>query len=193
MTIKAKLATTIAALCMVICLLTVGVLAATSATVTINGTVNFQATDVIALVKAKAEGTKGFSIAETTVGDFDAADEEGAATGEWTPAVVFSAKDEVITLTLTVENKSVDREIKLTFAPTLGDQAITAEGVTVGNVTAKLGASNATEVGVATAGEGGAVTNATATVTITLEIADRNLSVNNVSLGGTLLLENQAN
>lgn len=57
MSLKAKLTTTIAALCMVICLLSVGVWAATQATVNFNGTVSFQLKDVQVSVYGAYKGT----------------------------------------------------------------------------------------------------------------------------------------
>ena len=56
MSLKAKLASTIAAVCMVICLLSVGIFAATTAKISLSGSVSFVAQDVDVSVAATVSG-----------------------------------------------------------------------------------------------------------------------------------------
>ena len=194
MSLKAKLATTIAALCMVICLLTVGVWAAQSATVTLKGKVSFVADDVYVKVLGKAEGSEEADknmVPEAEIAAFNA--DSATDNSDWAPSLTFSKKGETITVTITVQNLSTEREVELTFAPTIAGTAIPVnkdgdeKTVTAGNVTAY--ATAAAKVAKATSADAPG----TATCTIVLTIANRNQSFENVELGGKLTMSNVKN
>ena len=218
MSLKAKLATTIAALCMVICLLTVGVFAANQATVNLKGNVSFTATDVNVSVYGAISGTLGANVGNTGVATIVTEDPEGDATpdhkiAEWNalsegdtleetwadPALdlSFAKKDSTIVVVIKVKNNDTVRGVNYTFAPTLGGTTNTiaapktGEGVDPLTVVAETnlkasyavsGADVDTENTLIPAGK-------TAVFTITIEIADRNVSVDSVELAGALVLD----
>ena len=57
MSLKAKLVSSVAAFCLVLALLVVGILAVPSATINMGGSISFQATDVNATVNITVTGT----------------------------------------------------------------------------------------------------------------------------------------
>ena len=183
MSLKAKLATTLAALCMVICLLTVGVWAASQGTVTLHGTVNFVASDVNVKIEGETSGTNGYqALAKTTIAEWDASADYDTAEETWEPAITFTNKNQVITVTITVTNNSTERKVDAVFAPTLNDTAITAteEAAPVGDTNIKAYYTTKAQIA-----EGG-----NATYTVVMSIVDANKTVKDVVLGGTLILEN---
>ena len=207
MSLKAKLATTIAALCMVICLLTVGVWAANKATVGLKGTVSFVANDVAVTIDGTAKGTTADakeatpdensedtvrSISTLTQYSVDALDDSKANT-VWNDSdetdgidLTFKNKYEVVTIVINVKNDNGERPVYYTFAPTLGGTKIEAETLTLigkTNVKASYVVSGVDTEGTIAVGE-------TATFTITLEIDDKNNSVPAVVLAGTMELNN---
>ena len=120
MTLKAKLVSTIAAFALVLALLVVGVLAASSASINMSGSLSFTATDVNATVDISVTGN-------TTAGDVgdgtytfnsetpDASKDVTLSGLAWT----FASKTSTITLTIVVTNKDATRSLTSTFTPTL--------------------------------------------------------------------------
>ena len=207
MSLKAKLFTTVAALCMVICLLTVGVWAANKATVGLKGTVSFVAKDVAVTIDGTAKGTTADAKEATqdensddTVRDIstltqysvDALDDSEATT-VWNGGneengidLTFNNKYEVITIVINVKNDNKERPVYYTFAPTLGGTKIESETATLIGTTNVKASYKVT--GVVTPGT--IAVDETATFTITLEIDNKNNSVPAVVLEGTMELNN---
>ena len=134
MSLKAKLATTIAALCMVICLLTVGVWAASRTSVGFSGTVSFTSKDVNATITGTITGATGAqNVTNTPVATFNGSEAEPAE-GEYTPAQAwtignldFATKDSEIVITLNIKNDNTERAIQIdSFTAKLGTQDLTA-------------------------------------------------------------------
>ena len=176
MSLKAKLATTIAALCMVICLLTVGVWAASKTTVNMNGSVSFTANDVYATVAVATTGAETnitdkavtFNCGNANTG-VDNANTNTGATETWDDQdLKFSAKDATITITFTVTNHG---ERDLTVALTA---EATGEGENLAVAVSEI-ADNKVEAGT----EG--------TFSVTLNLVDTNVSLTDE--GYTIALE----
>ena len=156
MSLKVKLTTTIAALCMVICLLTVGVWAATKGTVNLHGTVSFTAKDVSVRVYGAISGTdatNGDNVGKTDISTIVAAESDDAfdatqhdqkiavwdastsgeiLTADWGTTsdslnLLFASKESTIKLVIKVENTNAERSVKYTFAPELKGVKLTSE------------------------------------------------------------------
>jgi len=143
MSLKAKLVSTIAAFCMVICLLSVGIWAASSGTVNIGGTVSFEVTDVNVLIEGTVTGMDG---AAPTLKDIDWNAEDGYNTDTdsdsendalvegWALGALSFKKNaqgelDSITLTIDITNRSTVNAAKATLeviAPTSGDVKVEA-------------------------------------------------------------------
>ena len=165
MSLRAKLATTIAALCMVICLLTVGVWAANKATVNINGSVSFVANDVHATVSAVSSGTtEATKKSDSVTFNCSSTAAEGDNKGETDTfdfsGMIFANKTEDIVITITVSN--------------LGERALTAK---VSQGTVENANDNVTVSIDKTSVETVAATTGTATFKVTLHIVDTNETV----------------
>lgn len=120
MTLKAKLVSTIAAFALVLALLVVGVLAASSASINMSGSLSFTATDVNATVDISVAG----NTAPGDVGDgtytfnsatADASKDVTLSGLAWT----FASKTSTITLTIVVTNNDETRSLTSTLTPTL--------------------------------------------------------------------------
>ena len=138
MKLKAKLVSTIAAFCLVLCLTIVGVWAATSATVTMGGNISFKATDVNAEVSGgNFTGVSGAPTLTTLVFDgnetaSDASDVTGIDT--WTGwNLTFSGKTDA-TFKITVKNTNAERALNATLTNTTSDATNCTISVEVGEV-----------------------------------------------------------
>ena len=200
MSLRAKLVTTIAALCMVICLLSVGVWAASQGTVGLQGTVSFQLKDVQVTVAGAYAGTasdKGdVEEAEIVEGDVaivtwnaDSEASEGdnttALSTTWQiGALDFADKNAEIVIVVKVQNDNPDNAVNATFAPTVGGQALTADYAEVKDAQSKSLNVDAKMSTTATIGVG-----ETGIYTISIKIHDKNLKVTTVAIGGSLVLQ----
>lgn len=129
MTLKAKLFSTIAAFCLVAVLMVVGVFAASSVKVNMNGQISFTANDVNATIDGAVTGISGAGHTFTQI-VFDGSEEGNpyeATTPEtdswtnlnWSFADKTSGKTTGIVFTITVTNTNEDnRAIKSTFDAT---------------------------------------------------------------------------
>ena len=115
MTTKAKLVSTIAAFCLVLALLIVGVLAVPSATINMGGQISFEATDVNATVAINVEGTAENDTSDDKTFTFNA--EEGQATEDWTGKNWVFDETRTIKVTITVTNLDSVRSLNVTFTP----------------------------------------------------------------------------
>ena len=172
MTLKAKLVSTIAAFALVLALLVVGVLAASSASINMSGSLSFTATDVNATVDISVAG----NTAAGDVGDgtytfnsatADASKDVTLSGLAWT----FASKTSTITLTIVVTNNDETRSLTSTLTPTL----------------TKLAAANVTAAASVTGGEGEAddaqtlTAGESVTYTVTFKITDANKSVSSTA------------
>ena len=183
MKLKAKLLSTIAAACMVICLLAVGVWAVSAGTINITGSVSFTTDDVYVSILGQVTGT------ETAVDDYSA--EWNVATADtdledWDlEEMVFARSGETLSpieITITVTNLSTEREATVTFADVTEELAADA-GITV-EMSEKVVVLETND-----GAEGGADT-AVFTITITPKDADANKSVKGDDFAATLTIEN---
>ena len=115
MTTKAKLVSTIAAFCLVLALLIVGVLAVPTATINMGGQISFEATDVNAKVEINVEGTAAHDDTDDKTFKFNA--DEGAATEAWTGKNWVFDETRTITVTIKVTNLDTVRNLNVTFTP----------------------------------------------------------------------------
>ena len=198
MSLKVKLTTAIAALCMVICLLSVGVWAASSGVVKIDGSVSFVANDVNVTVYGEGAGelpegatVTAFKLDRAEIATWTAETEDENMEKTWEPKVLFAHKSEIITLTITVVNNSLERGVALTFVPQLngkaipvnkaGDEKTIVEGNIVAYATADATVDKSESAEKLSEG----------TCTIVLSVDDADLTVEDLKLGGTLTIENQ--
>ena len=187
MTLKAKLVSTIAAFALVLALLVVGVLAASSATVNMSGSLSFTADDVAATVKVSSTGAKqNISAADKTI-SFDSSNDTASQT--WNDLdLAFSDKNTDIVITIEIKNDSTERAMTVTTA--------TLPSVTGSNVEATLtysttNASPVTDQTLPTTAinvEKGK----TCTIKMTIGIKNTNLSVTGSSWTAALALANVA-
>ena len=204
MSLKAKLATTIAALCMVICLLSVGVWAAQKGTVSFNGTISFIANDVNVTVDAQITNLAGDDYADyatkTTVADWDANDDT-ATQDKWADDIIYNFKNkkEAITLVIEIANYNTVRSVKVTPTLKVGETDITTTPNSVGNLTFSYAVEGLTngEIPKATVADENAVeagtrkgiTATVATYTVTLKITDTNYKVEDTAITASWLIE----
>ncbi|MBO5021883.1 MAG: hypothetical protein J6C53_00170 [Clostridia bacterium] len=142
MSLKAKLISTISAMCLVIALVSVGVWAASTATVNLSGTLTFSATDVYCDVSGTFAGMKDTAPSLATLKwDSKSTAANTPTTGDvstWAGnALNFKDDGTAITLTITIKNNSTERGIKVK----LDDTAATTTGL---SRTVKYGATVAT-------------------------------------------------
>ncbi len=169
MSLKAKLVSSVAAFCLVLALLVVGILAVPSATINMGGSISFQATDVNATVNITVTGTdekKQPSKSYTFNADTDTQPEA------WTGLNWNFGEGREITITIVVTNVDTVRQLDVDFtAPS------------------DMSASNVT---VSTTGEDTtlAAKNGSVTYTITFKPANENLAVTNASWTAALVLTN---
>ena len=174
MSLKAKLVSSVAAFCLVLALLVVGVLAIPTATVNMNGSISFNATDANVTVDGElsnATTSHPFTqlVYDATRGDAENTD----ALATWTN-IVIDFKNEAsnnITLKITVTNKDANRPM---YAA-LESSALAALTNETNNVTATV----TTEEGAYTWGDSVDMQVGEDVVfTITFAMEDRNEPVN---------------
>ena len=182
MSLKAKLVSSVAAFCLVLALLVVGVLAIPTATVNMSGSISFNATDAnvtIDGVLTNANTSHSFTqlVYDATHGEA----ENTAAKATWT-GITIDFKNEAsnsITLKITVTNKDATRKMYTALEST----ALAALRNETNNVTATV----TTEEGAYTWGDSVDIPVGEAVVfTITFAMEDRNEAVNVPSWDATL-------
>ena len=117
MKLKAKLVTTCAAFCLILCLTIVGVWAVTTASIPMGGSVGFTASDVDATISGSFTGISGSQDLTTLKLDASTtAVTDVAGYGTWQEwELNFANKTDDIVLTITVTNKNTERAINATF------------------------------------------------------------------------------
>lgn len=125
MSLKAKLVSTISAFCLVLALMVVGVLAATTATVSLGGSLSFTAKDVYAKVTVTSEG----ATTNLTGGDgqnktFDSTTAEDGTANAWKVKnldLEFASKTGEIVIAIKIDNLSTERaiDVDLTALPSV--------------------------------------------------------------------------
>ena len=180
MTTKAKLVSTIAAFCLVLALMVVGVLAATSATVNIGGTISFTAQDVVGSVSISSSGDQKSAISGSQ--SFNAENDDPLTIDLTGKALTFvKAADDTpatITVTLTIKNASTERgmSVQCTTLPALSKQSnVTLTNIKYTNGGEPTALEQGTQFTIVKATN--AETPTTATITFDLVMTDANLSV----------------
>ena len=162
MSLKTKLVSTISAICMVLALLTVGVWAVSTASVTLGGSVSFTADNIHARVTGSVTGTQEtISLAQLDYSADTAPSEDNINT--WANNQMTFTSENLITMTITVENLSEERSLFVTLTDNT-----TTDNV---NKTLKQGASNYTSSSAVEVTAGN-----TTTFTMTLSVTDKNQS-----------------
>ena len=175
---KFKLFATIGSLALAVCMMTIGVLAANSVSLTVNSTVSFSATGVY----ADFEGTvAGAATGNTTVTakNYTTLQDPSAGTftgtgitdGTWTVSgVTFGESNKIITYTFKFTNKTPDKNLQIVVV----DNTSSSDAVTIDK--------NGDESTLTAEGVDG---EATYTLTLTLTDVSKSASVN-VSVSFTL-------
>lgn len=127
MKLKAKLVTTCAAFCLILCLTIVGVWAVTAPSIPMGGNVGFTAKNVDATISGSFSGISGSQPLTTLKLDAsttDVTDVAGYETWQnWTLNFADATQD--IVLTITVTNNNADRAIDATFTNSSSSENIT--------------------------------------------------------------------
>lgn len=117
MKLKAKLVTTCAAFCLILCLTIVGVWAVTTASIPMGGSVGFTASDVDATISGSFSGISGQQ--DLTTLKLDASTKDVTSVAGYTTwqdwELNFADKAQDIVLTITVKNDNTERAIDATF------------------------------------------------------------------------------
>ncbi len=129
MKLKAKLVTTCAAFCLILCLTIVGVWSVATANIPMGGNVGFTASDVDATISGSFSGISGQQDLTTLKLDASTTDVTSVAGyttwQNWT--LGFADKTQDIVLTITVKNDNTERAIDATFT----DSSSSLENITV--------------------------------------------------------------
>ena len=177
MSLKAKLVSTVAAFVMVLALMVVGVLAASSATVNLGGSISFTSDHVLATVSVSVSGSEQDATVNGT-GDYTHSftSSTAAPNNTWAKDDIdlsFASQDTDIVIKITVKNDSTERALTLT--------AETLPGVTGSNIGLKGNVQYSVNSGAATNLEADTPVPVPATqsvvITMTIELKDAGLSV----------------
>ncbi len=178
MSLKAKLVSTIAAFCMVICLLSVGIWAASTGTVTVGGTVSFEATDVNVTVTGTVSGAKVNTWTDTitwSAEDATAAEVWDGLLFEFVQNTTDTSKLDDIVISLKIDNLSTERGILVTLEKTSTD-------------------TDDVSVTVDTANEAKVAAEGTTTLKITIKaLGDANSTIDATGFGAKLTIKNDPN
>ena len=198
MTTKAKLVSTIAAFCLVLALMVVGVLAASTVTVNLGGTIGFQSSDVVGSVTIATSGAATDLVA-TEAGnhyEFDSATTNATQFDFTNKALNFNAGEanNTITVTLTITNNSEERAIQVAYTNEL--KITSAKNVEIKNVKYTNGGSaqdftKDSTFKIEPADKGQGETGRAATITFNIVRLDANYSVAG-SWAGLFTLTNAA-
>lgn len=116
MSLKAKLVSSVAAFCLVLALLVVGILAVPQATINMGGSITFDAQDVVATVTVTSTGaTTDLNLTGDSAIKFDSTTTQ-AKVDKDDLDLEFASKTEDIVITVTITN---DSDESMTVTPTL--------------------------------------------------------------------------
>lgn len=187
MKLKAKLVTTCAAFCLILCLTIVGIWAVTAPSIPMGGNVGFTASDVDATISGSfsgISGTQDLTTLKLDASTTDVTSVAGYTTWQgWT--LNFADKTQDIVLTITVTNDNTERAINATFtnnSSSLDNITISLAG---GDAAGSASYTSGTRVTIP-AGQGQSVT-----FKVTIHVEDPNDSAS-ATLALNLLLENVA-
>lgn len=184
MKLKAKLVTTCAAFCLILCLTIVGVWAVATASIPMGGSVGFTATDVDATISGSfsgISGTQALTPLKLDASTTDVTSVDGYDSWQnWT--LGFADKTQDIVLTITVTNDNADRAIDATFTNSSSSE----------NITISLAGGNAAGSGSYTSGTKVTIPAGQSVVfKVTLHVTDANDSAS-ATLAFKLQLDNVA-
>ena len=151
MSLKAKLVSTIAAVCMVICLLSVGIFAATTGTVNVGGTVSFSATNVDVTITGSISGAKDNTWADGATGvTWDAKNTTETVSVDWKGLNLAFVQNEQgglddIVISLVVTNNNEERGVAVTLTDNTEDSALNNVEVQLSKTSDTLTSTTATE------------------------------------------------
>lgn len=119
MALKTKLITAIISFCLVLALISVGVWAVQSASVTLGGSVTFTATDVYCDVTGQIENMDGSAPTLSKLSWANGVKPNDASFATWqSNPLAFDKNGTAITFTITIKNNSSERYIKASFTDT---------------------------------------------------------------------------
>lgn len=182
MKLKAKLVTTCAAFCLILCLTIVGVWSVATANIPMGGNVGFTASDVDATISGSFSGisaSHALTPLKLDASTTDVTSVAGYTTWQnWT--LGFADKTQDIVLTITVKNDNTERAINATFTNSSSSE----------NITISLAGGNADGSGSYTSGTEVTISAGQSVVfKVTLHVTDANDSAS-ATLTLNLLLEN---
>lgn len=185
MKLKAKLVTTCAAFCLILCLTIVGVWSVATANIPMGGSVGFTASDVDATISGSFSGISGSQDLTQLKLDANTTDVESVAGYDtwqgWT--LNFADKTQDIVLTITVTNDNADRAINATFTNSSSSLENITVSLTGGDAAGSASYTSGTRVTIP-AGQGQSVT-----FKVTIHVEDPNSSAS-ATLAFALQLDN---
>ena len=177
MSLKAKLVSSVAAFCLVLALLVVGILAVPQATINMGGSISFTATDVNATVKITVTGTE--TPVDAVTYTYNAG--QGKETEDWkSNNWVFDDSREIV-VTITVTNNDTVRQLDVAWTQPTDMAAQNVTVVSSGEASTTLDNSKT-----------GAGSTNVATYKMTFTPANENLAVTNAAWTAKLVLTNHA-
>ena len=185
MKLKAKLATTCAAFCLILCLTIVGVWAVTAPSIPMSGNVGFTASAVDATISGSfsgISGTQNLTTLELDAGTKDVTSVDGYDSWQnWTLNFADATQEDIV-LTITVTNNNTERAINATFTD--------SSASSLKNITISLAGGNADGSGSYTSGTEVTIpTEQSVTFKVTIHVENANNSAS-ATLTLNLLLEN---
>ena len=182
MKLKAKLVTTCAAFCLILCLTIVGVWAVTAPRIPMGGNVGFTASDVDATISgsfAGISGTQALTPLKLDASTTDVESVDGYSSWQgW--KLNFADKTQDIVLTITVKNDNTERAINATFTNSSSE---------LDNITISLAGGNADGSGEYSGTEVTIPKEQSVTFKVTIHVENKNNSAS-AKLALNLLLEN---
>ena len=121
MKLKAKLIYLIASICLVIAIISIGVLAASKATVTLGGTVSFTATDVFCEVTGSFQNVSGTAPVLSKL-EFNASSQQPDQSTWANNPINFDNDATDIVLTITIKNKSNERDLIVKMVDNISEE-----------------------------------------------------------------------
>ncbi len=167
MSLKAKLVSAIAAFCLVLALMIVGIFAATQATINMSGSISFTTDSIYADIAYTVTGNS-----TTIKGESDTIDSDYTSPTTWDGInLTFDSDHTSIQVVITIENRSADNAINVS-ATTLPGASLAGGGITTTSQY-RIGSGSNTNLTTSTQNlsiDGGE----TMTITLTFTLANQN-------------------
>lgn len=124
MSLKARLLTSIAAVCLIVCLMIVGVLASENPSITMNGSLSFDAKDVVCRVEGNVAGAQS-AITFNTLNYSSKTEPTEQQLASWNRNINFKNTADDIVITITITNLA-EKSMKIIITDLIGHDTDTS-------------------------------------------------------------------